>query len=59
MEWALIADGVAADQVYATLETEKGRDRAFAVLDRIKTSDRLVGERHRAGSAYWSRTTWS
>ncbi len=36
MEWALMADGVAADQVYATLETEKGQDRAFAVLEAIK-----------------------
>lgn len=38
MEWALIADGVAAGQVYATLETEEGQKRAFSVLDRIKTS---------------------
>ncbi len=38
MEWALLADGVAPDQVYATLETEEGQARAFAVLDRIKTS---------------------
>ena len=38
MEWALMADGVAPDQVYATLETEEGQDRAFSVLDRIKTS---------------------
>jgi putative spermidine/putrescine transport system substrate-binding protein len=37
MEWALMADGVAADQVYATLETEQGRAQAFAVLDRIRT----------------------
>ena len=38
MEWALMADGVAADKVYQTLETEDGLERAFAVLDRIKTS---------------------
>lgn len=38
MEWALIADGVASDEVYATLETEEGQARAFAVLDGIKTS---------------------
>ncbi len=38
MEWALMADGVAPEQVYATLETEAGQDRAFSVLDRIKTS---------------------
>ena len=36
MEWALLADGVPADQVYDTLATDEGRDRAFAVLDRIK-----------------------
>jgi putative spermidine/putrescine transport system substrate-binding protein len=36
MEWALMADGVAPDEVYATLETEEGRARAFAKLDSIK-----------------------
>ncbi len=36
MEWALIADGVAPEQVYATLDTEAGQERAFAVLDKIK-----------------------
>ncbi len=36
-EWALMADGVAPDQVYSTLESEEGQARAFAVLDRIKT----------------------
>ena len=38
LEWALIADGVPLDQVYATLETEDGQWRAFSVLDRIKKS---------------------
>ena len=38
MEWALMADGVAPAEVYATLETEEGRERAFDVLDRIRTS---------------------
>ena len=38
MEWALMADGVAPDEVYATLETEDGQKRAFSVLDRIRTS---------------------
>lgn len=38
MEWALIADGVTPDQVYTTLETEVGQQRAFAVLDRIRNS---------------------
>ncbi len=36
LEWALIADGVPADQVYDTLESEQGRARAFGVLDRIR-----------------------
>ncbi len=36
MEWALLCDGVAMEDVYDTLETEEGQDRAFAVLDRIK-----------------------
>ncbi len=38
MEWALMADGVTADKVYETLDTEEGLQRAFAVLDRIKSS---------------------
>ena len=38
MEWALMADGVAPAEVYATLETEEGQARAFGVLDRIRTS---------------------
>ena len=38
LEWALMADGVAADQVYEVLSTDAGVDRAFAVLDRIKDS---------------------
>ncbi len=36
LEWALLADGVPMDKVYATLETEAGLQRAFAMLDRIK-----------------------
>ena len=36
MEWALICDGVAKDDVYDVLETEEGQDRAFAKLDTIK-----------------------
>ncbi|BAU57884.1 ABC transporter [Halorhodospira halochloris] len=36
LEWALIADGVDPDEVYAQLETEQGLDRAFNVLNRIK-----------------------
>ncbi|MGB3408585.1 MAG: ABC transporter substrate-binding protein [Jannaschia sp.] len=36
MEWALIADGVAPEDVYETLSTEEGQARAFAKLDTIK-----------------------
>ena len=38
MEWALMADGVPRDEVYARLGTEDGQRRAFSVLDKIKTS---------------------
>lgn len=38
MEWALMADGVAPDQVYATLASEEGQKRAFEVMDRIKSA---------------------
>ncbi|WP_322894295.1 MULTISPECIES: extracellular solute-binding protein [unclassified Yoonia] len=36
LEWALICDGVAFEDVYDTLETTEGQDRAFAKLDTIK-----------------------
>jgi putative spermidine/putrescine transport system substrate-binding protein len=36
LEWALIADGVPIDQVYKTLATKEGLDRAFRKLDTIK-----------------------
>ncbi|MFP3873469.1 MAG: ABC transporter substrate-binding protein [Thiohalophilus sp.] len=36
LEWALISDGVPADQVYSVLETDDGLQRAFSVLDRLK-----------------------
>jgi len=36
MEWALLCDGVAKDEVYDVLETEEGVARAFAKLDSIK-----------------------
>lgn len=38
LEFALMADGVPADQVYAVLGTPEGLDRAFAKLDTIKDS---------------------
>jgi len=36
LEWALLADGVPADQVYELLDTDEGVARAFAKLDTIK-----------------------
>ncbi len=36
LEWALMADGVPRKNVYSTLETEAGLERAFAKLDTIK-----------------------
>jgi putative spermidine/putrescine transport system substrate-binding protein len=36
MEWALLCDGVAYEDVYDALETEEGVARAFAKLDTIK-----------------------
>ena len=38
LEWALLADGVAADEVYDMLGTDEGVDRALAKLDTIKDS---------------------
>lgn len=35
LEWALLADGVPAEEIYDVLETSRGVDRAFHVLDRI------------------------
>ncbi len=36
MEWALICDGVAKDDVYSVLETEEGQEQALAKLATIK-----------------------
>ena len=36
MEWALICDGVAFEDVYDVLETDEGQSRALAKLDTIK-----------------------
>ena len=36
LEWALLADGVAADDVYDVLDTPEGVSRAFGKLDTIK-----------------------
>jgi len=37
LEWALIVDGVAKEDVYNVLRTPEGLDRAFAKLDTIKS----------------------
>ena len=37
LEFALVADGVPADQVYAVLSTQEGLERAFRKLDGIKS----------------------
>jgi putative spermidine/putrescine transport system substrate-binding protein len=37
MEWALLCDGVAYEDVYDFLETEEGQAQAFAMLDTIKS----------------------
>jgi putative spermidine/putrescine transport system substrate-binding protein len=36
MEWALLCDGVAKDDIYDVLATEEGQTQAFAKLDTIK-----------------------
>ena len=38
LEFALMADGVPIDEVYATLDTQEGQDRAFQKLDTIKNA---------------------
>jgi putative spermidine/putrescine transport system substrate-binding protein len=38
LEIALLADGVAASDIYKVLATKKGQDRAFAKLDKLKDS---------------------
>ncbi len=38
MEWALLCDGVAKEDVYDVLATEEGQDQALAKLDTIKDS---------------------
>ncbi len=36
MEWALLCDGVAKEDIYDVLETEEGQQRALDKLDTIK-----------------------
>jgi len=42
LEWALLADGVAADEVYDVLATEEGQDRAFGKLDELRSSTNVI-----------------
>ena len=37
LEWALLADGVPADEIYEVLSTSEGVERAFRKLDTIKS----------------------
>ena len=48
-EWALLADGVAADRIYEVLSTKEGVARALAKLDTIK--DHVVVGARRADTA--------
>ena len=43
LEFALLADGVPADQIYTVLDAPQGVDRALRKLDTIQGSCRLVG----------------
>ena len=45
MEWALLCDGVAKDDVYDVLATPEGQDQALAKLDTIKDRRDLVVRR--------------
>ena len=66
MEWALLADGVPPDQVYKTLSTEEGVNRAFTKLDQIKPyivwwrngrdPIRLLNNNQVAMSSIWATT---
>ena len=41
LEWALMADGVKRENIYSTLETEEGIERALAKMDAIKPGLKL------------------
>jgi putative spermidine/putrescine transport system substrate-binding protein len=36
LEWALLADGAAPEEIYSLLETDEGLERALSVLERIR-----------------------
>lgn len=64
LEWALMADGVPADEVYQVLATPEGMNRAFARLDTIKDAviwweagaqaPQLLGDREVVMTAAWN-----
>lgn len=66
MEWALMADGVARDEVYKTLETKAGVERALKVMDSIKPGlqiwskgrepIRMLNNREVVMSSIWATT---
>jgi len=66
MEWALMADGVARGDVYKTLETSEGIERALGVMDSIKVGlqvwdsgrepVRLLNSGEVAMSSVWATT---
>jgi putative spermidine/putrescine transport system substrate-binding protein len=66
MEWALMADGVSRNDVYATLETQAGVERALAKMDSIKSGlqiwqtgrepIRLLNRGEVAMSSVWATT---
>jgi putative spermidine/putrescine transport system substrate-binding protein len=60
MEWALLCDGVAKEDVYDVLETEEGQDRRFAKLDTIK--DNVSGgppARKRRSFSPTAKSSWA
>ena len=58
LEFALMADGVPAEQVYEVLSTPEGVDRAFAKLDKIK-GDLVWWKSARSRSSSLPRERWS
>ena len=66
MEWALMADGVAREDVYSTLETAEGVERALTKMNAIKPGlqiwetgrqpVRLLNSREVAMSSIWATT---
>jgi putative spermidine/putrescine transport system substrate-binding protein len=56
LEWALIADGVDAKDVYTTLATPEGVDRAFKKLDKDKKPFKIVWDHQGLDWDWWSIT---